>query len=83
VPSFVCGRFLTACSTIGELTSKVSQLEADSSAVDGLRDGIKGIDDAIDKVRRCGAVRLSLLVLAEQGLAVRRGCYLSHQAILC
>lgn len=36
--------------TIGELTSKVSQLEADSSAVDGLRDGIKGLDDAIDKV---------------------------------
>lgn len=28
----------------------MSQLEADSSAVDGLRDGIKGIDGAIDKV---------------------------------
>jgi uncharacterized coiled-coil DUF342 family protein len=37
--------------TIGELTSKVSQLEADSSAVDGLRDGIKGLDEAIDKIK--------------------------------
>jgi len=41
--------FHSPCSTIGELTSKVSQLEADSSAVDGLRDGIKGIDEAINK----------------------------------
>ncbi|KAL4430001.1 hypothetical protein ABPG77_004371 [Micractinium sp. CCAP 211/92] len=37
--------------TIGELTSKVSQLEQDSSAVDGLREGIKGIDGAIDKIK--------------------------------
>ena len=35
---------------IGELTSKAGQLEADTSSVDGLRDGIKGIDAAIDKV---------------------------------
>ena len=39
--------------SISELTSKVSQLELDSSAVDGLREGIKGIDDAIDKVGGC------------------------------
>jgi hypothetical protein len=39
---------------IGELTSKAGQLEADNSSVDGLRDGIKGIDGAIDKVSGMG-----------------------------
>lgn len=34
----------------------MTQLEADSSAVDGLRDGIKGIDDAIDKVQGEGSI---------------------------
>ena len=43
------------CSAIGELTSKATQLDTDSSAVDGLREGIKGMDDAIDKVRRAVA----------------------------
>ena len=62
-------------STIGELTSKVSQLEADSSAVDGLRDGIKGIDEAINKARCACCGGLAGVVSPIVGFAELHGAH--------